>query len=183
MPSQSSAKQSTDLVLIVQLIETTWTKASRGGQGASVRNSVPEQIRLALPAVGSRSFTTLYHDLIYDERADFVQPTSTIQLDPIQVPRTGCCSIDRTTTSATVRYRYQRTNGGAPDRGWLQHTLRVEPEQWVQVRENGRFAPGWDGDWWYHKVVVNVGLFAQVHPDVFVQAPPIAQFDALAQLW
>jgi hypothetical protein len=190
-------------VLVVQEIYTSWTKASRGGAQAAERNRTPEAMRLPLELAQADPIRVFYHQVRFLERTGFQQPHERVAVDTFVYPEYGCTTVEHSTDAVWLTYAYSTARGGAPNREpspWMQcaHSIAQgsEPEpqlrqrrlraplgHWVQVRENGRFAPAWDGDWWYQKVVVNAGLFESLSEGLFTAISPLEQYSAMADLW
>lgn len=185
--SMRLVQQSTDrrAILMVQEICCYWTKSSRGGEGAVVRNSLPDRLSLPLHLLSlSQSdiddLRVLYHTVGYYEREGFQNPTEEIFINPTACPRHGCTTIDCSLLGIQLRYYHDMGKGGAPQRGWGPRTVQASIDMWAQVKENGRFS--WEETWAYQKVVLNVGMFTTLTADCFHNQPPIAMIDAMAEL-
>lgn len=171
-------------VAIIQQIGTKWTKASRGGANAVKRNAVPEVATVPVHRVQADHLVVLHHSLFYGERTWFSEPFENIAVNPPALPLViGCVTITRAAEEVAVTFQYNRKCGGAPERGWAHKTMHLGLNMWGQVVYNGRFAPGWEGDWWYEKVVVNIGLFERITPGVFTCSEPTDRFRAMGQLF
>ena len=170
-------------LIIVQQIHSIWTKASRGGKGAEQRNAVPETAPVPLQSMDGSTFTIAHHKLTYREHMGFAQPfEEAIEGVSDNLVNVGCVSITQGTSTVDATYRYGRKCGGAPEREWARKTLCIAPNEWGQIIYNGRFAPGWDGDWWYEKMVVNICMSNQPSNDVFERSDPTYRFTNMAQL-
>lgn len=96
----------------------------------------------------------------------------------------GCVRVEVSAGRAAVTYEYDYKCGGMPPRQTkpglnLREELTVEPGRWVRVRYNGRFS---GDEWWYEKVVVNVGLFRRPHAGVFISTEPAGEISQMANL-
>ncbi len=171
-------------VVVVQQIRTHWTKASRGGDNAVKRNAVPEAARVPIHRIVGDNLILVHHLLEYEERDGFSRPREEIRINPTVRPLVvGCVTIDHSENQAIMTFRYDRGCGGAPDRGWTRKTLRLVVNEWGQIVYNGRFSPVWEGNWWYEKMVVNVGLFERLMPGVFTKQEPTCRFAAMDELF
>jgi hypothetical protein len=173
------------MILIVQQIQTYWTKASRGAPAAVRRNAVPEA--LPVPAPGAHwpgpAPSRLHHKLWFSESKDFRTPAEEVILDPVFNPLpVGCVSILHRDEVVWTEFRYDGQFAGQPDRGVLRKKIRTGPNEWAQVAYNGRFTHGYDGYQWYVKLVVNVGVFSEFAADVFTRAKPTAVFRSMGPL-
>jgi hypothetical protein len=104
-------------MILIQEIRSIWTKASRGGAAAAVRNSVPE---VALfPMIGSKSMAhqILRQLIVYGEINDFAEPLKSeitaLASDSISI---GCVKIKVSSKQLVVAYEYDYKSGGLPPR-------------------------------------------------------------------
>ena len=171
-------------MIVLQQIHTIWTKKSRGGPGAVQRNAVPEVAKIPLQQVRSSDVSLLLHRLTYHEREGFSHPHERLEenlsVKPLQI---GCMTIDYGEGILIASFRYTRECGGAPERGWMRKTLQIGLNEWGQIVFNGRFSPAWEGDWWYEKTVVNMGLFDQPSNSVFTRSQPTYRYAAMSHLY
>ncbi|MCW3094964.1 MAG: hypothetical protein JWL77_582 [Chthonomonadaceae bacterium] len=169
-------------ILVVQQVHTYWTKAARGGENAVRRNAVPESAKLPVQRVDRKGLIVMHHRLTYG--GDFSQPYEKIHINPTLRPLTiGCVTIHSTDEGAIATFRYDRGCAGAPDRGWARKTMLLTANEWGQFAYNGRFVPAYDGNWWYEKMVVNVGLFEQLTSGLFTREEPTYRFTAMGDLF
>ncbi|HEX8161615.1 MAG TPA: hypothetical protein VF538_07060 [Pyrinomonadaceae bacterium] len=101
--------------------------------------------------------------------------------DPITV---GCVKIEVTPERLIVAYEYDDKCGGRPPRrgksgAALKEVVAVGPGSWARVKYNGRFV---GDEWWYEKVVVNVGLFRRHEPGAFCSTEPAYEVTHMAEL-
>jgi hypothetical protein len=172
-------------MVLIQEIRTAWTKASRGGAAATLRNRVPEAA--IFPAVESKPAADkiFHHRLIYGEADDFAAPvkseTAEAESDRITI---GCVKIEVSPEKLVVAYEYDHKCGGAPARRGglgvsLEEELIVERGRWARVKYNGRFT---GDEWWYEKLVVNVGLFERYDARAFYSTAPTHEIVRMAEL-
>ena len=173
------------LIVLIQEIRTIWSKASRGGAAAARRNSVPEAALFHTTASHSAAHKLFHQLLVYGEANDFAEPlkseTSELISDSIGV---GCVRVEASAGRVDVVYEYDYRCGGLPPRRSKRGVSRrddlaVEPGRWVRVKYNGRFS---GDEWWYEKVVVNVGLFTRPGADVFISTEPAEELSEMAEL-
>jgi hypothetical protein len=170
-------------MILVQEITTVWSKASRGGPLAAIRNAVPETYPLAFFAVSPPQVSCLYHTIGFDEANDFAYPKEQlVSYTLTQELRFGCVSISPMGDQVQVIYTYDMGCGGAPQRyGLPQLAFSLPLNQWGQILYNGRFPEEYT--WTYRKYVYNIGVFDRVDKNVFVQLPPKHRQDRLVDVW
>jgi hypothetical protein len=182
--SKSKKTNSNSIFVIVQEIYTYWTKSSRGGTNASARNKTPRAHRIPIELLPKNTHALAHHHIAYSEISLFREPTEQIKINPVSYPTYGCTTVEyHHSKGVWANYSYSSNKGGAPYRQHIQQRLYAPINQWVQVCENGRFSPAWDGDWWYQKVVINAGAFENITSDIFTTTAPLQTFEALADLW
>lgn len=172
----------------VQTIHTTWTKNSRGGDLAVLRNRVPTRAPLRLSANPSG---IVWHSLSFGEQNKFNSAIADKLNKPNKDNQFGCNNIfvQLNDTSATLTYRYR---DGAPARQFYdtagtpvvpEHSIVVQPNQWATVEYNGR-STYWDcGTWYYEHVVVNLAVGDRIESNVFTAGSPIEHYKQIASLW
>jgi hypothetical protein len=169
-------------IVIVQHIHTHWTKASRGGENARIRNGVPEAAKVPVQRIAAGNLNLIYHVLQYWEADGYRQPREEIRINPTVRPLAiGCVTIDHTTEEVIATFRYDQGCAGAPDRGWARKTLHLAVGEWGQIVYNGRFTG--EDYWWYENTVVNVGLVERLTPGLFTRQEPNCRFSAMAELY
>lgn len=168
------------MILVVQHIMTSWGKEARGGKGAVLRNAVPDAAKLPLSSLKPDELTFLSHYLRFN-----AQPTGPHERIFIENPTfplvVGGVIINPAAEAVLARFRYTFACG-APDRGWMQKTLRIAANEWGQIIYNGRFSAD-EAGWWYEKHVINVGWFERLTPHVFTREAPTHRFNASALLF
>jgi hypothetical protein len=170
-------------IVIVQQIEVEWSKASRGGQGAVWRNAVREVAKVPLNRIVASDLVLVQQKLWFFERNKFALPKETIILNPTVKPLViGCVSVDYSDDAVVAGFAFNSACGGAPNRSGIRQTLVLTLNEWGQIVYNGRFAPAYDGDWWYEKMVVNVGIFDPPSNSVFTRSQPNQTCSAMAHL-
>lgn len=172
-------------MVLIQEIRTVWSKASRGGAAAARRSSVPEAALFHPPGARPAAGQIFHRVLFYGEANDFAGPIKSeaaeLTADSTSV---GCVRVEVSARGLTVAYEYDYGCGGLPPRMarpgvGLREEMTVGPESWARVRYNGRFS---GEDWWYQKVVVNVGSFERPGADVFIATAPAFEISQMAKL-
>lgn len=182
------------LQIAIQVIQTTWTKASRGGQGAERRNAVPDAYSLPLPDQRKVSPQPQYarHQLRCAECEEF-RPTpqqlvtdemrGTLIIDRLSIHPPDSADILRVTYQPRrpAHLTYARDQSGEYRPGG-QEALALRLGEWGQIRYNWRHHTLYDGDWWYDLWVVNVGYFTELHTDAFLGDAPSKVYSQLSRL-
>ncbi|MEW5630114.1 hypothetical protein AB1388_26660 [Streptomyces hydrogenans] len=143
--------------VVVQRVRTSWTKASRGSTGATVRNAAP--IAFSLPT----GLTSALHDVSMQESDSFVPHMSVRDLsDPGLVLKES---------DGLLRvHRPETTIFSMPQRNRRPPALRLTPGQWLQWQINYRFVGTWGGPWSYRLDTFNVA-YCPASPEVFLGTP------------
>ncbi len=174
-------------MIAVQIISTSWTKASRGARLATMRNRIPKRLPLRLP---NEIPNLLWHSVAYSERNEFSDPIAVRVSTTCENNRFGCrnAEIQLHDNSATLIYRYQT---GAPARQFFdktgtyvapEHIIEIPLNCWASIEYNGRFSCIDTGNWWYEHAVVNVAVGDIVSANVFMTTQPIEHYTQLAHL-
>jgi len=166
-------------MVVIQEVNTSWTKDSRGAPGAVARSAVPERLAF-MPSVGHRA--VLEHLARYSEESGFVPSETVTSYDAPASLRYGCVRLVVEDSHVQVMWLYDAGYIGAPGReGPPKEAFVVSIGQWGYVRYNGRLT--YDEGWWYRKVVLNVGIFAAPTGSEFLVRQPDFTYDQTARLW
>lgn len=193
--------------IVVQAIRVAWTKATRGSQGGTVRNSLPRALPLpeAIPPSSEPAYFT--NLVIYDEEDAFrckvnnmssgrladVLGTYKLDDEPEGYWRITDWDIGLLPLGNTVRVDLWWTHG-MPWRKPIQGLFNVKPGQWACLRFNWRTTATYFGaneydehhsgsDWPYRQLTVNIGFFSSPPQDVFVVTKPSYRHVDMARLW
>jgi hypothetical protein len=168
-------------VLLVQLIRTTWSKASRGGRAAAARNAVPETF--LVPNLPSQSeSTTVVHTLEFAEVNQFELPTYTNVTSTPSIGKMRLHSIAIYPASQSIRIAAEwLLLAGAPRRRPIANLVELASQTWVQIRYNLR--TGLDEGWAYYKYVFNIGYFSSLPLEAFTTTVPKTIKSFLYDLW
>lgn len=172
-------------MVLIQEIRSVWSKAARGGAAAVLRNSVAESAPFSITSSKPATHKITRQLLVYAEANDFAEPIKSEVVESEAAAITiGCVKIEILDNGCLVAYEYDYKCGGLPPRRnragvSLREEMVVEPGCWVRVRYNGRFR---GDEWWYEKVVVNVGMFEKPDADVFTLTEPVNEISQMAEL-
>ena len=168
-------------MLIVQRITTDWTKASRGGDAASIRNSVPEAF--ALPTIPDCDCDYIFHEIHARENEGFTCRDTLIESRLSGHLHIGPFFIHIAHDHISTRFVWSWHECGAPERP-SQTLFKLNEGQWGQFKCNGRFgAQSTTGrEWGYRKSVFNVAFLRSFNSEVFVNSDPTTREARLAAL-
>ncbi|MEW2134193.1 hypothetical protein [Streptomyces sp. NPDC005435] len=146
--------------ITVQWVKVSWTKESRGGEAAALRNAVP--VGFAVPELPSR----VAHFVHLSERYGFEPRSAERPLREVGLSLRN--EGDRLRVLARVDPMF-----GLPPRRRRPPAVRLLPGQWVRWQLNYRFssAMGMRG-WSYWLDTFNIA-YGPVDPDVFLSEPPV----------
>jgi hypothetical protein len=154
-------------MIIVQHIETKWTKRSRGMPGAAARNAVPRV--LALPGfpktpAGIRVHKVMAHE---DHAFDLHQRTEIIATGQ-DFTRYWTLQFVPAETAVLVSLKYSRDEHGLPPRREVRHPiLQLAPGETGALHINGRFS--YTSGQHYRQHFVNVAHADAWSPDLFMR--------------
>ena len=152
---------------LVQVIQLSWDKSARGGQGARKRNSVPLAFEVHDGHLRDVRGQFQAQVLFWGMGNDFSEP---LESRYERVPLDDgydfhCVMVSANPEGLSVRYRWDADHGGAPARPFLDiggnGELLVRPGEWMRISYNGRFSDADTGTWWYKLTTVNVAAFAR----------------------
>ena len=157
-------------MLVVQRIRIEWTKASRGGEGATLRNALPEIC--PLPPLRQVGGEYLFHDIHFREWDQFAcretlaesKIPGHLDLSPLFLH----VAPDR----IQAKFLWSWKDCGAPERD--SHDLfSLALGEWAQFRCNGRFGPQTPGEssWWYRKSIFTIAFIEEFDAGIFSSQP------------
>lgn len=165
-------------MLIIQHIETHWTKASRGMPGAGKRNAVPK--KLQIPAVVTDSNGMLIHHVTAREENNFVLEQKTEIVE--HATRYWTVAFQKTHDTVQVLFTYNTILHGLPKRNACKRPLfKLAPGKWGSFHINGRFA-SYSGQM-YIQHVLNIGHGTACNPDWFLQSDSDIHVNELGHLF
>lgn len=164
-------------MLVIQELRTTWTKISRGGQGAAKRNSTPLEMPLPMPPSGA-VFVHRVHFSEFDEFAP--SPRSAHSQDTVPHDLSG---FDGYFDGNDVLVRTHWTpHLGLPKRP-NGRRIRLHLGEYCRLFHNGRLTDHDTGEWSYQSTVINIALVEEPTLELFMKAAWSETLDAREQLW
>jgi hypothetical protein len=162
---------------IIQIIETHWTKKSRGAPAASSRNAIPE----LLPIPDSiLEYPALLHHTVFSERTNFLPDacsglTCFLESDSTKW-RVCVVPAERGLEVQFLGTPFAQTTGRATD------TIFLEENTWLQHVSNRRISQ--EDGWAYRKYVYNIfyGRGSEVNSQ-FTSTAPVIRLNHETQLW
>ncbi|RPF22245.1 hypothetical protein [Myceligenerans xiligouense] len=144
--------------VVIQIVRVSWTKASRGAEGAAARRAAP--LGLVLP---DELTTASFHQVVFDETDAFTPESrrlpSELLDDRIRIDIHDAGPVVRVGPLFGFTYR-----GYHP-------SVRLRPGRWVRWLQNARWTSATGhGDWRYTAETVNVAI-APVELGVFMGEP------------
>ncbi len=168
-------------MILIQRITVEWTKESRGGRGAAVRNSFPEAF--TVPPFDQSNDAFIVHSVRFREWENFVNledlkcfsTAKEAQIEPLR--------IHPHEDHLVVRFVWDAMHCGAPERS-SHEIFHVARGHWGRFLCNGRFGPvsSWGCQWHYHKTIFNIAFVDSLDPSLFVNSQPQSVQDRLAIL-
>jgi hypothetical protein len=169
-------------MIVMQQIKTSSRDPSVVGPGTR-RSGVPEG---AVIPLGDREYAgcaLLNHTLCYSARLGFNEITleKVDTLTAFPPMHQASVMLEPAESRLRVTFAYNQSCG-APKRWWAVKPFELEPGEWVRIAYNGRFS-GWRDNWWYEKMVTNVGLFDELSDDLFTRSEPTYRYALFSSLW
>jgi hypothetical protein len=168
-------------MIVVQHIETRWTKRSRGMPGAAARNAVPRV--MPLPAFREEALGICVHKVVADEEHgyDLHQRMELIEPGP-GFMRHWSLRFVIAETAVLVEFRYSTGEHGLPRRREGRHPLfRLAPGDVGTLHINGRFS--YTSGQFYKQHFVNVASVESATHDLFMRATANHFVDMTADLF
>jgi hypothetical protein len=144
--------------VVVQRVSTLWTKQSRGGPAAAVRNATP--IAFPLPS----DLTLGVHAIVMRERDAFRPQMSQADLAQAGMPLRVVDGLLRVSPPETSFF-------GMPRRTRRPPTVRLTPGHWVRWQINYRHVASSSGQWYYSLHTFNIHFGTPTSHDVFLGEP------------
>ena len=151
-------------MIIVQKIQTHWTKASRGIPNSKLRNSVPR--RLELPYIENDA-AIFVHEVKATEDNGFKLESETLAIP--NPKKYWSFEFTESGNRLNVFFRYSYHEHGAPNRGGVRRNLiNLSKGETASFHINGRFT--YYSGQWYRQYFVNIG-YGVSETDVFLSKP------------
>ncbi len=165
-------------MIVVQHIETIWTKKSRGMPGAAKRNAVPR--KLEVPKCDFGPDGILIHKVFAREDDDFNLEQKTEMLN--ESNKYWTLTFQPKDSAVQILFAYNYYEHGHPDRGTYRGTLfRLGPRKQGTLHINGRFS-SYSGQY-YKQHFVNIGNVDKFNPKLFLENKPDYFVDKMANLF
>lgn len=165
--------------VVIQHIETVWTKRSRGGDGARQRNAVPAA--LDLPSL-SRDHLFVLHHATFHEHDSFARHDQLRSADAFADLKLRFLTLSIDGAALHVRFQRDGFNAATPSPFPYKDPFVLEPRQWARLVYNGRFTAWNTGMWSYEKHVYNIGWFDKWASDAFERTRPCSEYREMARL-
>lgn len=187
-PRSSAPAIRTDQLAVVQVIQSTWSKEHRGGAGAVLRNAVPEAELLPPPGVSIAAPSFLVYLSSHrfpTSRWGTVSGSSSSSLKILpthEVVTYGGVSIRLRDQALHADYAWTWSRG-MPERYPRRNILTLRHGEWGRVCLNERHIYNDSGEWGYEKWVLNIGLFQELDPRVFLDTEPVRVVSMMEHLF
>ena len=174
--------------LVIQLLHSRWTKASRGGDGAVTRAELPLASHLPLESFAA---PITLHTVRFWERDDFVPSDGVTRFYTIAELPLRDLTIRPASDGVSVVHIRDQLNAAIADRLYTDEfgntvygidAFSLSDGEWGQIQYNGRYTCIDSGRWWYEQSVYNIGLFTDIDVKRFTATDPIDRFVELATL-
>ena len=165
------------MLIIVQRIETTWTKRSRGMPGAKARNSVPKALKL--PILNSATEGLFIHEIYADENHNFELHQHWHETDLMKY-----WSLDFREESSLLRilFTYDYYQHGQPKRNaHRQPIIKLDREAFASFCINGRFT-SYRGQF-YRQHFVNLAYVESPTSNIFLSERKTMTVNKMADLF
>ncbi len=168
-------------MILIKRITTKWTKKSRGGRGATVRNSFPEAF--SVPPFDATKRPVVVHALRFLEWENFEQHEDLNGLDSPTDAHLEPIRIYHHHDHLVVRFVWDWMQCGAPERD-SHEIFQLVPGKWARFACNARFWPTTSSGcvWQHHKTVSNLAFNDLPDADLFVTTGPQSVQNRLAIL-
>ncbi|MDH3741309.1 MAG: hypothetical protein OER56_06880 [Hyphomicrobiales bacterium] len=164
-------------MIVIQHIKVIWTKKTRGGKGAAVRNGVPQAF--ALLPVSSDADCAL-QSVRCEEHLDF-QPVCAREAPVTQFPANWrCLGLSLSKDRFDVRFRWSPAQCGAPERHDFD-AFSLAKGDWSRLVCNGRSSDS-VGHWYYQLDTYNIAFTEGFSAGLFLDTAPKRETSLLASL-
>lgn len=165
-------------MIVVQRIETTWTKISRGMPNAALRNSVPRVMEI--PSNSGVSENIYVHEIKASEDSHFKTNHETFGVQDHN--KYWSLSFTDQDGVLEVMFTYNYSDHGKPDRGAHRRPLfNLKEGETGVLHINGRFA-SYSGQY-YKQHFVNVAHVIELSSDIFIKSEPVKFVNKMVDLF
>lgn len=166
--------------LLIQHVHTLWSKQSRGGRGARLRNSVPTAV--TLPEECNSRTGWILHVAQFAESNHFERADRCVFADDFAQLRIQDLEVHTNDETAVVRFHRDGDNAVRTSPLPFSDLPAIGRNQWIRLRYNGRYVDRCTGNWWYEQSCYNLGWFETFAEDVFLKSRPTNKFEEIATL-
>jgi len=170
-------------MILVQQIETVWSKEFRTPYNATIRNSVPNILE-APPMAENKS---LHQLLQFDEKSNFQMPKLSIQ--PLNKNKRNhffeAIRVYTEKNQLKIIYTYSPEKVGAPERKvFPKQVLCLNKGEWGKIIYIGRYSRSFAAytDWFYRKQIFNIAYMEKFNKLVFSDSEPKRVFQDIVDL-
>ena len=165
-------------MIIVQRIETEWTKLSRGMPNAAKRNAVPR--KMSIPLNDNINDGIYVHEIKISEKDDFDLHQETYYMD--NAIKYWSLFFNNEAGFVKVQFKYSYWEHGKPDRGKFKKTLfKLRKNEIGVLHINGRFT-SYSGQH-YTQHFVNIANTTEVCENIFMNREPTYFVNKMADLF
>ena len=165
--------------VVVQRIDTQWTKRTRDAAGRELRARLPQAY--ALPDALLHTTDLCVRHFVERSEPDFEVREWVEHDDTPTTGRGGAVSVRLRMIGDELEVVFVGSDAGAPRR--YRRMKRIPAGSWMRVRYNGRFlSSNGRGPNFYEDKIVNVAFRTDLRATMFSGIPPF-ELDALADLW
>ncbi len=165
--------------VIIQHIHTVWTKKSRGGEGARVRNAIPKAMLLP---TDFNSAPFMLHHAVFSEFSNFSQTDERKSAVGFEQLNIRDMEISPTEDQLKIRLLRDGYNAAKISPYPFADVFELSLGEWGQLTYNGRYICRSTGNWWYEQSTYNIGRVEKLDPRLFVSIRPDHSYSELAKL-
>jgi hypothetical protein len=164
-------------MLVVQIVEILWTKATRGAPRANERAALPRQFTLS----GQTGAYVAERHRLAEWEANFASQPVRVDVKPAVPGSEGELRITQGHDGNVHLGLNGTSSGGQPRRAFIADGLVVKPGGYVRLLVNARHT-SYSGQW-YSETVFNVAMGQHISANRFLSAEPDQILDLKANLF
>lgn len=166
--------------IVIQRVDCTWTKKSRGGEAARVRNAIPVVVPVPDAAFDSPFFL---HHATFSEYRGFQLSERVLSGDRLPNRKLHGIEFIMNEDNLLIRFHRDPYNAATPRaKPRTVDVFSIGESQWGQLTYNGRYVDFDSGKWWYEKTVFNIARTPPNNPKLFLKTVPDYKFSEMAYL-
>lgn len=165
-------------MIVIQRIESVWTKKSRGMPGSNKRNAIPRRLKLPDPHFCRKEL--FLHEVGASEHCDF-KLVSKVECRE-NWNKYWSLKLVNENTSIRVQFAYEYYWHGMPNRGsYWRRLFTLKTGEYGSLQINGRFT-SYSGQF-YTQNFVNIGNVSKIDENLFVASEPTYLVDKMVYLF